>query len=206
MSPRRSRPAAPPVAAHARYLALLPRLEAHGRIAFRHLPCLDLRAEALQEMRALAWKWVVRLMQRGRDPLQFPAALVTFAARAVRSGRRLVGQEPAKDVLSPLAQRRRGFAVGPLPPFTTAGDHPLTEALKDNTRTPVPDQVQFRLDFPQWRRSRSPRDRRVIDRMLQGDRTRDLARRFGVSPARVSQLRRDYSEDWHRFCGATADG
>src|SRR4051812_28640387 len=186
---------------HARFLALLPRLEAHGRVYFRHLRCPDRKAEALQEMRALAWKWVRRLAERGRDPFQFPSALATFAARAVASGRRLVGQESPRDVLSPHAQRRRGIVVRSLPDGTPAGGHPLAAALRDNTRTPVPDQVQFRVDFPRWRETRNARDRRLIDRMMHGARTSDLSEALGISPARVSQLRREYHEDWQRFCG-----
>jgi len=70
-----------------------------------------------------------------------------------------------------------------------------------NTQTPVPDQVAFRIDFPRWRGTRSERDRRVIDALLAGGRTRDVSRQFGLSPGRVSQLRRDFLEDWRRFTG-----
>ena len=36
--------------------------------------------------------------------------------------------------------------------------------------------------------------------MATGERTMDLARKYVISPARVSQLRRDYQEDWELFC------
>jgi hypothetical protein len=35
--------------------------------------------------------------------------------------------------------------------------------------------------------------------MMQGDRTQELSRSFGISPARVSQLRREFHDDWQRF-------
>jgi hypothetical protein len=57
-------------------------------------------------MVALLWHWHLRLAQRGKDVTRFPSALASFAARAVRSGRRVYGQEKDKDVLSPLAQTR----------------------------------------------------------------------------------------------------
>jgi hypothetical protein len=63
----------------------------------------------------------------------------------------------------------------------------------------VPDQVIFRIDFPVWRGTRSERDRRVIDELMAGGRTKDVSRMFGLSPGRVSQLRRDFLEDWRRF-------
>jgi hypothetical protein len=163
---------------------------------------------------ALAWKWLIRLHERGKDAALFPSALATFAARAVASGRRLCGQERAKDVLSPRAQRRHSFAVEPLPsstrrPFddfygTVHGQQELDafeERLRDNTMTPPPDAAAFRIDFPSWLKTRTERDRRIIDDMIQDEGTMDLANRHGISPSRVSQLRREFKEDWDRFCG-----
>ena len=34
-----------------------------------------------------------------------------------------------------------------------------------------------------------------------GGRTKEVSRLFGLSPGRVSQLRRQLMEDWRRFCG-----
>jgi hypothetical protein len=104
-------------------------------------------------------------------------------------------------VLSPLAQTRHGFVVGKLPDFETLSDNPLMTALVDNTRTPVPDQVAFRLDFPAWLNTLSDRDRRVVEDLMQGERTLDVARKHGLSPGRVSQLRREFLTRWRLFCG-----
>ena len=119
------------------------------------------------------------------------------------------------DVLSPLAQARHGFRVEHLPPSTRSPHEHLyaeprgqalldafEERLRDNTQTPVADQAAFRIDFPLWRCTRSERDRRVIDALMAGGRTRDVSQKFGLSPGRVSQLRRDFLEDWRRFIGA----
>jgi len=184
-----------------RFLVLLPRIELHGRIYFRFLRCPVRREEAVAEMVALSWQWFVRLAQGGKDATQFPSALAAFAARAVKSGRRVCGQEKAKDVLSPLAQRRHGFVVERLPDFSTLTTTPFSEALYDNTQTPPPDQVAFRLDFPAWRRTHPDRDRRLIDALMLGERTLDVARRYGLSPARVSQLRRAFHRTWLGFHG-----
>ncbi len=193
---------------------VLPRVERHGRVYFRHLRSAERRQDAIAEMIGLTWKWFVRLARRNKDATRFVSALATFAARAVHSGRRVCGQERAKDVLSPVAQQRHGFLVERLPPSTAI---PLAslysapqgqqhrdlfeERLRDNTITPVPDQVQFRIDFPNWLRSLTARERRLIRAMAQGERTKDLSRRFDVSPARISQLRREFRQDWSRFCG-----
>ncbi len=181
--------------------AILPRVEAHGRVYFRHVRCLNQKEELLDEMAALCWKWFLRLVRRGKDVLQFVSALVTYAARAVGSGRRVCGHERARDVLSPVAQRRHGFTVSRLPGCSTLHGNPLDEALQDNTVSPVPEQVAFRLDFPAWRRTHCERDRRLIDRLMLGERTLDASRAFGLSPARVSQKRREFRHDWQIFCG-----
>jgi len=150
-------------------------------------------------MVALTWRWHLRLAERGKDSTRFPTALATFAARAVRSGRRLAGMDRAIDVLSPLAQRRKGFAVGKLPDCSTLDGSPLDEALRDNIHSPVDEQACFRLDFPAWLRSLPRRDRRLVKGMALGHRTLDLARRFRLSAGRVSQLRREFKRDWDRF-------
>jgi len=184
-----------------RFLSILPRIELHGRISFRYLRCPALRADAVAEVVALAWKWHLRLAERGKDATQFPSALATFAALAVKAGRRVCGRERARDVLSPSAHRKQHFMVDRLPDFSTLAGNPLEEALVDNAATPVPEQVSFRIDFPAWLMTRTDRDRRLAEDLMTGERTQDVSARFGLSPARISQLRRDFHQDWQRFCG-----
>jgi hypothetical protein len=190
-----------PQALRAAFAAIVPRIELHGRVYFCGLKCPHQREEAVAEMVALCWQWYVRLAERGRDAGLFVSALAAYAARAVRAGRRLCGQERAKDVLSPLAQRRHGFAVQGLPAYDCgAADHAALDALRDNTRTPPPEQTAFRLDFPAWRATLADRDRRLMHDLMVGERTADVARKYGMTPGRVSQKRRQFMQDWQRFC------
>jgi len=177
----------------------LPRIVRHARVYFRHLRCCHRKADCISEVVSLCWKWWVRLVQRGKNPSSFVSTLASFAARAVRSGRRVCGQERAKDALSPAAQQKHCFNVSSLPQISTLTENPLAEALTDNTISPVPDQVQFRCDFPDWLSSHSRRDRAIAVEMAKGERTQALARRFKLSPARVSQLRRELHDDWRQF-------
>jgi hypothetical protein len=187
---------------HASFLEILPRIIVHGEVYFRFLSCPIAREDAIAEMVAVAWMWYVRLSQRGKDVSEFVSAVATYAARAVNSGRRLTGMEKPKDVLSHRAQRDHGFTVEKLPYYRTLSRTPFAEALQYNTQTPVPEQVAFRNDFPAWRLTRTERDRRVVDDLMLGERTRDVANRYGLSPSRISQLRRDFYLDWAQF---TAD-
>ena len=203
-----------PESLQARFLAILPRIERHGRCYFRHVKCPLQQVELLAEMRGVCWQWFIRLVRRGKGVTAFVSALATYAARAVHSGRRVCGHERAKDVLSPVARRRHGFRVEPLPvstrsPYedlyaTTLGQalqDAYEERLRDNTLTPVPDQAAFRIDFPAWLATLTGRERRLIRAMARNERTKDLSRAFELSPGRISQLRRAFHDDWLRYHG-----
>jgi hypothetical protein len=198
---------------HAQFLSLiLPYVERHARVVFRHFRCPDRKEDAVCECIAVAWRWFLRLVKQGKDPAEFPSTLATFAARAVRCGRRLGRMERPKDVLSPRAQQLHGFQVESLP-LSTRNTHEnlysvphgqqrqdaFEERLRDNTITPVPEQVSFRLDFPAWLKTRSERDRRVVQDLMAGERTQDVAARHGLTAGRISQLRREFLQDWRRF-------
>jgi hypothetical protein len=204
--PVAARSALSPGRLHAAFLAIVPRIERHARVYFRGLKDADTLEEAMAEMVALSWKWFLRLVERGKDAARFPSALAAFAARAVRSGRRLCGQERAGDVLSPPAQRRRGFAVQSLPDCSTLSGNPLEEALIDNTRTPVDEQVAFRMDFPRWLSTHLKRDRDIVLDLMVGERTLDVADKYALSPGRISQMRTQFRHGWLRFQdGSAAD-
>jgi hypothetical protein len=188
-------------ALHADFLALLPRIEDRARFAFRHIVCPHQRDEAVADVVALAWSWYCRLAHKGRNAGAFISKLAVLAARQVKAGRSLGGQEKAQDVLSWRAQRRHGFTVGRLADFSTVDGGLFAEALADNTQTPPPDAAAFRIDWPRWLARRTHRDRRLIHELARGERTRDVARKFHLSPARVSQKRRQFHQDWLRFHG-----
>jgi len=190
-----------PQSLHAHFLSLVPRIVTHGRIYFRKLKCQQKKEDAVAEMVALSWVWFVRLAKKGKDASEFPSALATFAARAVKNGRRLTGMEKTKDVLSQLAQTRRNFTVCSLPSISSLCGSVIDEALQDNTQTPVDEQVAFRIDFPCWLRTRTERQRRIVEDMITGERTLDVADKYGMTSGRVSQLRREFHQDWERFCG-----
>ncbi len=178
---------------HASFLAIvLPRVLSHGRVCFRDVECPHRREDASQDMIGLAWRWHLRLAEKGKDATAFPTVLASYAARAVRSGNRVAGQERANDVLSPVAQRRHHFYVGRLPDFETMTEHPLCEALLDNTKSPPDETVCFKLDFLARLASLTKPDRAIVEDLMIGERTLDVANKYKVSLARISQKRREY--------------
>src|SRR5262249_41301990 len=135
--------------------------------------------------------------RRGKDPFQFPSAVARRSAQRVRNGRLFGSKTSSKDAMSLAARLRRGFRVERLP------DHcdDLAEALAADQRTPIPDQVCFRCDFPHWLQTLSARNRELATELAKGHCTSFLAKRFGLSDGRISQLRRALCESWHRFIG-----
>jgi hypothetical protein len=199
---------------HAAFLEIHLRIELHAKISFRHLRCPGRKADAVQEALALAWKWFLKAVEKGKDVNEFVSALATYAVRHVRSGRRLCGQERARDALSQLAQQRHNFKVEPLV-LPTRRDHEsiysdphgqkhldaCEERLRDNTQSPVADQAAFRVDYFHWLAQLGPRSREIVADMTLDFSTNELAQKYKVSAGRISQMRRELCRAWRRFHG-----
>jgi hypothetical protein len=113
-------------------------------------------------------------------------------------GGRVAGMTKAKDMMNRQTQQRHHFVVEKMPDFSSS---PIADSLADNTVTPPPDVAAFRVDFPRWLGLLRERDRRLAAELMIGERTSVAAGRFGMSRARVSQVRRKLCQDWSRFHG-----
>ena len=65
---------------------------------------------------------------------------------------------------------------------------------------------QFQIKLPSGSTCRSgitlsTRDQRVVDELAAGERTSDVARKFGVSAGRISQMRGQLKKSWKSFVG-----
>lgn len=152
------------------FLAVLPAVWTHAQIRFRHLH-LHHREEAIQEAIASACVSYQSLAARGRLHVAHPGTLATFAVNFVRNGRHVGGrQDAAKDVMSPVAQRRHSFAC------RSADWRQVAIAER---RDPIPDTAAFRIDFAAWLKTLTRRDRRIIAAFVRGEGTGEVADRFG---------------------------
>lgn len=183
---------------HATFLTLLPGLERHARVYFRHLRPAD-REEAAADVVAYAFASYLRLKHRGKDPAAFPVAFARFTTRAVANGRAVGRTSSTRDVLVRAARRR--FAVhrldDPAPPPAGWWRELLTDPRAD-----VPAQAAFAVDFPAWLSTLSAVKRRVAVLLAFGHGTGATARRAGISPGRVSQLRAELAASWAAFHAA----
>jgi len=182
-----------------RFLALLPVIERYVVWVFRSLRPEE-RREALQGAVASAFAAYAGLVARGKEELAFATVLARYAVAQVRGGRQVGGQLNAQDVSSVYCQRRKLIKVERLDRFDPA-EGCWKEAVVEDYRTPVADQVCFRVDFPIWLKTLPRRDRKIAKALADGHRTTDVARRFGLTLGRISQLRREFEKSWIVFHG-----
>ncbi len=181
------------------FVAILPDIQSYLAFAFRQLYGDD-RDEAVQEALANACLACARLVQRGCPERVFPTTLARFAVAQVRAGRQVGTRLNVRDVLSPYARMRKGIVVERLDRFDRS-DGEWRECVLEDHRTPVFDQVQFRIDFPDWLSQLSQRDRRLAVWLALGNAPGQTARRFHISAGRVSQLRQEFYDSWRAFLG-----
>ena len=180
-----------------RFVEVLPTIERQTRFALRHLSGEALE-DAVAEVVANCVCAFRRLHERGCLRIEFARALVRFAVAQFRSGRRVGNRQNSHDVYDRLARRRGGYRLLSID-AAHRRNAPWAETLVENGRSPVPDQVCFRIDFPSWLDQQSERNREIAERLSLGHSTSEVASEFQVSRARISQLRREFEESWNEF-------
>lgn len=181
------------------FLAVLPAVENHAAVSFRHLHA-EARNEATAHAVASAVVSYHALARQDKLSQAYAGTLASFAVRAVNGGRHVGGHINSKDVLNPLAQKCRNISVRSISPWDRQEGSWRDMVLETRRASPA-DQAAFNLDFQDWLQTWSRRDRQIIFQLAAGNGTFTVARRFRISPARVSQLRRSYQRSWLQFQG-----
>ena len=190
--PKRSQPAW-----HEAFLKMLPAIRSQARWAFRRFGPDD-REEAVQEVVANCAAAFARLVERKKQHVASASSLVKFAVAQFRDGRRVAGRESPKDAMSNIAQRRKGFGIEPLKQFD-ADEETWQEIVVENHRVGPAEIAACRIDFASWLRLLPRRLRKIALLLAQGETTSDAAKKFSVTPARISQLRLWLKESWDAF-------
>ena len=183
------------------FLAMLPQIRRQASLAFRGLTP-KLREELIQEVIANAYQAFDRLVQQGKQAVAFPTPLAQFAIRQVRAGRRVGSRMNSIDILSGNARRTRGLTVeslNQLDPQSGTLNHLLIE---DRHAGPA-ETATARMDMRAWLGTLSRQQRRIAKALALGETTNAAAQKFGLSPARISQLRLRFRQLWERFQAGT---
>ena len=181
------------------FLEFVPAIENYARRAFGNLRPQD-REEAIADVIAHAFCAFRRLVELGKQDVAYASPLARFAVARFRAGRRVGSKLGSSDIYSWLAQRRRGFCLKSLGPTNGVSDT-WAEILVDNTLTPIPDQVAFRLDFAAWLAAQDRRSRKLVAHLALGHTPTEAAQEFRISKARISQLRIAMQASWLAFQG-----
>jgi len=186
------------------FLKFVPDIERYARWLLRDLRAEE-REEAVCEVLAFAFCAFRCLARHGKRDLAYATPLARFGVARFRCGRRSYSKRIGRDVFSHVVQRRRGFSLQSLHSADSRGNIWL-EILADDTVTPVPAQVAFRLDFASWLRSLKCRDRKLVKLLAVGNTPGETAKRLRISRARVSQLRSQLQDGWRKFQGEPDPG
>jgi DNA-directed RNA polymerase specialized sigma24 family protein len=184
---------------HADFLAILPAIRRHARFSFRNA-APELRQELVQETIANSLANYARLAELGKHDVAFPSALARYAVAQVRAGRRIGNRLQIGDVLSEFAQRKKCFSVERLD-YYDGDENCWLEIVVEDRRASPADVAACRIDFASWLTRLPSRLRKMALFLAAGETTSATARKFGVTPARISQIRQWFKKSWEAFHG-----
>ena len=178
------------------FLEMLPQIRSQASRAFR---CLhpEHREDLTHEFIVNAFRAYVNLVRRGRANTAYSTPLANFAIRQVIAGRRVGSRSRVADVMSPFARSARGIVVESLDSEQGAWRAVLVE---DRRATPAAT-AAARIDMAAWFREMSDKHRVIASALAMGETASEVAKQFGLSRARVSQIRRLLKASWETFQG-----
>ena len=183
----------------AKFLSILPLIVRQARLASRGKDP-ESREEFTAEVVANALVGFARLVQLGRESLAYGTPLGVYAVRQARGGRRVGTKSNSNDVGSPYAQVVKGICVRRL-------DHrdketgECREILIEDRRAGPAETAAARIDFGSWMAALPRRLRMIASTLAMGESTTSVARQFGITPGRVSQIRSELRSSWQEFQG-----
>ncbi len=188
------------------FLKFLPAVTTHASITFRHLPEAD-REEAIAESVAAAYVNYDSARRRGKSNVLKGSMLATYAVLHTRSGNHVGGsQESKRDALSVRAQKAGDFVVHRLR-WDDAHVYDILKApegawrlhLLEDGRTPIPEQVRFRVDFSGFMAGQQERTRKAIALLAAGHTRTEVADQLGVTPSAVTQRMNRVEQEWAAY-------
>jgi hypothetical protein len=173
------------------FLTLLPEIQQRLCSTFRHLDAAA-REESIAEGVVHCLLSFARLHEQGRAGVANAASLAWYASLAVKRGRPAANRMNSKEPLSRYAQVGNGIHVEHRP-----GN--WLDLLVEDKRASVPDQVAAKMDVGAWFATLSRRMKQIARDLACGFSTSEVAEKHGVTPGRISQLRRTLEESWFAF-------
>ena len=173
------------------FVTMLPEIEQKLRLAFSRLD-LEAREDAIEEGIVHSLLAYARLHEQGRAHVATASSLAWYSSRQVKRGRPTSGKMNGKEPLSRYGQISNDIEVERQP-------NNWIDAMVEDKRASVEDQVAAKLDVGAWFATLTKRMKEVAKDLAFGCSTSEVARKQGVTPGRISQLRRTLEESWAAF-------
>ena len=186
-------------AVNEKFEQMLPRIRLMSLHAFRDKDH-ELRYELVAEVIARAYAAFVRLAKQGRADIGYATPLALFSIKQVKSGRRMGSSLNIKDVSSEYAQMNKGITLLRLDRYNTKRAA-WKEVVVEDRRSGPAEIAAMRIDFDAWLATLNRRERRIAKTLAAGETTGVVARKFGLSPSRISQMRGQLRRAWQIFQG-----
>jgi hypothetical protein len=183
-----------------RFLEMIPAIQRYARSAFRNLRS-QAREEAVCAVVADAFFAFRRLVELGKQDRAYATPLARFAVRRYWAGR-CAGMTRGRDLTSQKARTTYGIIIERLDKLDHQTRNWRQALVEDHRATPA-DIAAARIDVAAWLRSLTRRNRRIAVTLALGNTSSETARQFGVSRARISQLRSELQASWQAFQGAS---
>jgi hypothetical protein len=183
----------------AKFVAMLPRIRRQAAYHLRRLPT-EKRAEAIEEVVANTFVSYVHLIEQGKAEFAFAGPLARYAARQYQHGRRVGSRMNGDDVTSDYCRQKKGLSLERLDRIDESTGEWVELVVEDRHSTPA-EVATTRIDFGVWLESLPERTKRVAEMLATGEATSHVARMFGCSASRISQLRRELFNAWQGFQG-----
>jgi hypothetical protein len=183
----------------AKFLAMLPRIRRQAVYYLRRLPTEE-RTNAIQEVIASTFVSYVHLIEQGKADLAYAGPLARYAACQYLQCRRVGSSMNGNDVTSAYCRQKKGLSLEQLDRIDESTGEWVELVVEDRHSTPA-EVATTRIDFGVWLESLPKRTKRVAEMLATGEATSHVARMFGCSASRVSQLRRELYVAWRLFQG-----
>ena len=157
--------------------------------------------ELVEDTIATAAEMLQSLEKAGR---KIPARSVAFySIQRAKSGRRAY-QSGAADPLSPVFRTRNTSAIIPIDaPISSEGEgahRAMTDFIASGIEDPSETALR-RIDWENFLGTLAGREKQILACIADGWRNMDIAKRFKVTPARITQLKREIADRIKAFMG-----
>jgi len=178
------------------FVIMLPEIEQKLRLAFCRLDP-EAREDAIEEGVVHSLLAYVRLDKQGRADVAKPSSLAWYSSRQVKRGRPACGRMNGKEPLSRYGQISNEITI-------ERQTSNWIDAIVEDKRAAVADQVAAKMDVGAWFATLTKQMKEIAKDLAFGCSTSEVAKKYGVTAGRISQLRRVLEESWAAFQGEAA--